>query len=372
MNIFLSWSGSISQLIAKKFKEMLEDCFYEKVNVFMSSQDISLGTNGINAIFKALIQSEICVLFINPLNMDAPWLTFEAGMVAGSSNSKDSHDKRIIPLLFGNIDFQRFNKNPLHNYQYAEVSLEIINKFCTDIIKHLSYSDPIKAVDQIRPKIQLYYTAMKKIEEQIPGAGLLKSRGFIESLSAEPLFQSSLRGEIAEFENSFETPELYREILKYVDKRLYVFGRKNTKLFSNSNRPFFNDLGRKISNGFDFKCLFLSPESEYVKNAQNDPNFLEHLKDRIKSAKNLLKDDYILETVCKLYKCDRTTAVIIADDVVIFSPITYSANNVPNPLTYSDFFVTDINSEIGKKYVNLFSKTWDNADKISQILNETC
>lgn len=348
---------------------MLEDCFFERVTVFMSSQDILLGTNGINAIFKALMQSDMCILFINPLNMDAPWLAFEAGMVAGGSNSEDLCDKRIIPLLFGNIDLQRFSKNPLHNYQYAEASIEKINNLCMDIVKHLHYNDPINAANQIRSKIQSYYEAMKEIEDQIPGTGLLKSQGFIESLSAEPLFKSSLKGEIAEFESSFETPELYREILKYVDKKLYVFGRKNTKLFSNTNRQFFNDLSRKVNNGFDFRCLFLSPESEYISNAQNDPNFLEHLRDRIKSAQNLIQDDYILKRVCKLYKCNRSTAIIIADDVVIFSPITYGISNVPNPLTYADFFVTDINSEIGKKYIRLFDKTWEDADEIDHILS---
>ena len=54
MNIFLSWSGNTSKICASIFKEMLEDCFGESVNIFMSAEDIVLGTNGIATIYNAL------------------------------------------------------------------------------------------------------------------------------------------------------------------------------------------------------------------------------------------------------------------------------------------------------------------------------
>ena len=362
MQIFLSWSGNISKEIAEIFKQMLEDCFYEKISVFMSAKDISLGTNGINTIFNALTQSDMCIAFITPINVNAPWIAFEAGVIAGSSNnSKLNVEKRIIPLLFGNIDTQKFNKNPLHNYQYAAASLEKINELCIDIAKQLHYNDIIKTVKQVEAKTKKYFSEIAKILEQIPGTGLLKSKGFVEFLSSEYSFGSSLQGEVAEFENCFETQELYHAILKYVDKQLYILGRKNTKLFSNDNRPFFDDLNRKIQNGFDFKCLFLSPESEYIYNAQNDSNFVMHLEDRIITAQKMINNEELFKKICKGYNIIRNTAIIIADDVVIFSPITYDVNGMPNPLTYADFFVTDKNSEIGKKYLGHFNKIWDEA-----------
>lgn len=368
MQIFLSWSGDISKKIAEIFKQMLEDCFSEKISVFMSSKDISLGTNGIDTIFNALTQSDICIAIITPINTNAPWITFEAGVVVGSSKKCDINSKkRIIPLFFGNIDMQKFNRNPLHNYQYAHASLDKINEICIDIAKKLSYNDIIKTVKQIEMKTSKYFSDMDKIAEQIPGTGLLKSKGFVDFLSNENLFRSSLKGEIAEFENSFETPELYRAILKYVDKQLYVLGRKNTKLFSNVNRPFFDDLKRRIKNGFDFKCLFLSPESEHINNAQNDSSFLIHLKDRIITAQTMIGNEELFEKICRGYDSIRKNAIIIADDVVIFSPITYDINGFPNSLTYSDFFVTDKNSEIGRKYLNQFYEIWNESNGLAQL-----
>lgn len=361
MRIFLSWSGNISKEIAEIFKKMLEDCFYEKVYVFMSAKDISLGTNGINTIFQELTKSDICIAFITPTNVNSPWIAFEAGVVAGNSNnSKLNAERRIIPLLFGNVDMKKFNNNPLHNYQYTD-SLEKISDLCIDIAKQLNYKDIIKTVKQIEEKTKKYFSEITKISEEIPGTGLLKSKGFIEFLNNEYSFGSSLQGEVAEFENCFETQELYHAILQYVDKQLYILGRKNTKLFSNDNRPFFNDLNRKIQNGFDFKCLFLSPESEYVYNAQNDPNFVMHLEDRIITAQKMINNEELFKKICKGYDVIRNTAIIIADDVVIFSPITYDVNGMPNPLTYADFFVTDKNSEIGKKYLRYFNKIWGEA-----------
>lgn len=361
MKIFLSWSGNISKEIAQIFKKMLEDCFYEKISVFMSAEDISLGTNGINSIYNALTQSDVCIAFITPTNVNSPWIAFEAGVVAGSSNDSKSNDKkRIIPLLFGNIDMQKFSNNPLHNYQYTN-SLKKINDLCIDIAKQLNYNDIVKTVKQIEEKTKMYFFELAKIIEEIPGTGLLKSKGFIEFLNSEYSFGSSLQGEVAEFENCFETQELYHAILRYVDKQLYILGRKNTKLFSNDNRPFFYDLDRKIQNGFDFKCLFLSPESKYVYNAQNDPNFVMHLEDRIITAQKMINNEELFKKICKGYDNIRNTAIIIADDVVIFSPITYDVNGMPNPLTYADFFVTDKNSEIGKKYFNYFNEIWNKA-----------
>ncbi len=368
MQIFLSWSGNISREIAEIFKQMLEDCFYEKVSVFMSAKDILLGTNGINTIFNTLTKSDMCIAFITPININAPWIAFEAGAVAGSSNKSESNnEKRVIPLLFGNIDIQKFNKNPLHNYQYATASLDKINELCIDIAEKLSYNNIIKTVKQIEIKTKKYYSIIKKLSEQIPGTGLLKSKGFVEFLSSEYSFGTSLQGEIAEFENGFETPELYRAILKYVDKQLYVLGRKNTKLFSNSNRPFFYDLKEKIKKGFDFKCLFLSPESEYVSNAQNDTYFLMHLKDRIVTAQRMINDEELFDEICRGYNVVRNTAIIIADDVVIFSPITYDTYGTPTPLTYADFFVTDKNSEIGNKYLKQFNEIWKKADNLRPL-----
>lgn len=80
-------------------------------------------------------------------------------------------------------------------------------------------------------------------------------------------------------------------MLSNADKRLWIYGRKNRKLFSNDNRPFFSDLKRRLQNGFDFKCLFLSPnlEPNLLEKSQKFPNFIGMQKNCIEIAKESSK-----------------------------------------------------------------------------------
>ena len=64
----------------------------------------------------------------------------------------------------------------------------------------------------------------------------------------------------AHFESGYESYEFYNAILKTAKKRLYVFGRKNRKLFSKNNTK----IKKLIEDGIDFKCLFLSDKSNPV------------------------------------------------------------------------------------------------------------
>ena len=366
MNIFLSWSGNTSRICASIVKEMLEDCFGESINIFMSSEDIILGTNGITAIYNSLSSSEICIAFITPMNINAPWISFEAGVIAAKSSEFVSKGHSIvIPLFLGKIDLNKFSKHPLNNFQYCDFSIDALERICETILNRIDCRDRIKFMKRINKKINQYYERISFKIACIPGDGILEPQGLAELLSNK-IESVYAQGEISYFKSGFETPELYETIIKYVDKRLYVFGRKNTKLFTNTNRSFFEDLSRKTQNGFDFKCLFISPSCKYVKKAQNDQYFLEHLNDRILSAKSLIGDK-LFEQTCRTYDCLRDTAVIVADNAVIYSAIRYLPNGVPKPLTHSDFYITSVNNQIGEQYLHMFNQTW-NVSKAIQIL----
>lgn len=156
---------------------------------------------------------------------------------------------------------------------------------------------------------------------------------------------------------------MYEILLNNTDKRLWIFGRKNRKLFSTENRDFFEDLERRQKNGFDFKCLFLNPSDVNLhKFAQRGGNFTEKIKYCVDEAKNTLESNNVnFDSVCRFYDCVRTEHIIVIDNVVVYSHINYSDDNYPTPLTKASFYVTDVKNSIGQKLVEKFLDTWKNA-----------
>lgn len=170
---------------------------------------------------------------------------------------------------------------------------------------------------------------------------------------------------------AFETNAFYQVLLEAADKYLWIWGRKNSKLFSigNSNQWFFKDLSRKIENGFDFRCLFLNPYSDkqVLKTAQKDRiHFKRDLKACIQIAKEKCGDSF--ESCCKYYDNNRTEEVIIrVDNHVIFSPIISDSNNIPEHFTGKSFYIVSVDSILGKKLLAKFDGTWNSSKLYSEL-----
>lgn len=363
MNVFISWSGNTSKQCANQIREFLIDCFGEKINVFMSSEDIGIGNMGINKILDTLYTSDCCIACITNMNIRAPWISFESGMVAGNANGNPTNSKlnlnKVIPILFGDINLSKFSNHPLSNFQFDKFNKKtlqlIFDRISDNICQHKSY----EVYKRIENKINSTYKNINEILGKCPGVNSLTYDGLQENLETIFNFKSKACGNVTMFYSNFEPPILYKTLLEYSDKRLYVFGRKNTKLFSKEYRDFFNDLQRRTLNGFDFRCLFVSPDSPYLSKAQRGSNIKHHLIDRISSAYELIGNDALFENTCHSYEKIRENAIIIVDDVVVYTPIIYAEDGLPLPLTGCSFFITSIESEIGKSLLNQFIDAWN-------------
>lgn len=164
--------------------------------------------------------------------------------------------------------------------------------------------------------------------------------------------------------DKFETQNFYNVLLSNADKRLWIYGRKNRKLFSNDNRPFFSDLKRRLQNGFDFKCLFLSPnlEPNLLEKSQKFPNFIGMQKNCIEIAKGVLKENGIsFEEVCKFYHDKRDEVIIVIDNKVIYTEINFDESGYPQRLTGTSFNIIDTESKKGKEKVKKFQSIWKHA-----------
>jgi hypothetical protein len=178
-------------------------------------------------------------------------------------------------------------------------------------------------------------------------------------------------GEIIKYKSGFEKQTLYEVLLNNVQKRFLIFGRKNSKLFSNNNRKYFESLKKRLDEKppFEFKCLFVDPYAKNLDYVQNHPNFIGLLKMAISNAYNVLEQQITDPSLyCRAYKTNRLDEIIIADNIVLFSPICIDEYGITQHLTDAPFNVVELtgHNQIGALYKKTFDDTWDNAIPITK------
>lgn len=175
---------------------------------------------------------------------------------------------------------------------------------------------------------------------------------------------SGKEGNVFRFNSGFETYELYKFILSNTHKRLWVFGRKNKKLFDRGNVGYFCRFGASVQNGFSLRCLFLDPlaNSVILENAQKKKNFENALRVCIDDAVDIIEESgFESKQAVKLYRVIRNDAIIISDNIVFFENVKYSEDMKPSHLTNTGFFVTSIDSCVGEYYLDIFEEAWKHA-----------
>ena len=132
------------------------------------------------------------------------------------------------------------------------------------------------------------------------------------------------RNKTAYFLTGFESFELYKVLINsflYTGKYLWIYGRKNMKLFSGNYSHFFRYLDEKTlesgwgMDGIDFRCLFLNPDSPEVSRAHKQQEiFRSELKACILRAKEVIGDNDALKKCFRLYSNKR-------DEMLVFQMI---------------------------------------------------
>lgn len=93
MQVFISWSGDLSQGVAELLASWIPDVL-QGTRTWISNKDIDKGATWFNDIQNALQDVGAGILCVTRDNMNAPWLLFEAGAL-----SKGLTKTRVIPLL---------------------------------------------------------------------------------------------------------------------------------------------------------------------------------------------------------------------------------------------------------------------------------
>jgi TIR domain len=95
MKVFIGWSGSLSEQVARVLREWIPTVL-SSVQPWMSSEDIDKGAQWVAQLSSELSATSFGILCLVPNNLDSPWLNFEAGALARSIDSS-----RVSPFLLG-------------------------------------------------------------------------------------------------------------------------------------------------------------------------------------------------------------------------------------------------------------------------------
>lgn len=359
MNIFISWSKRKSMNYAEKMKTLIEN-LDPSTEAFVSEVDIKGGEEVQDKIISKIKNCNLLVLCFTKENKISPWLLFEAGYAKALQ-------KTVIPILFDDDpNWHSWIDNPMNVARELDISdeefdkklLKCLNLRCTD--KRLSLISDFKlSINEIKEQFRCVDIECEDLVNKLVANG-----SFVID---NPYYQDRT----AHFLTGFESFDLYKVLLDsfmYTGKYLWIYGRKNMKLFSGNYKDFFRYLEEKSINekenmdGINFKCLFLDPASKEIKRAHPQPKLLEsELKSTIYRANSIIHNNAVLKKCFRLYDNRRNEIIIRIDNCIIYSLPSFDSNGCPQFLTNTAFEVFSVDSEKGKKCVDKFQKVWNEA-----------
>ena len=127
MKVFISWSGNKSQQVAAIFRDWLPSVI-QSIEPYVSSEDIDKGARWSTDIAKELENSTFGILCVTKDNLEAPWLSFEAGAL-----SKTMEKSFVTPFLF---DIKRSEvQGPILQFQSTVFEKDDIRKMVKTLNK---------------------------------------------------------------------------------------------------------------------------------------------------------------------------------------------------------------------------------------------
>lgn len=119
-DIFISWSGELSQQLGEAIKNWLPYVI-QTCHPYFSPDDIEKGAKWDGQISSQLSNTNIGIICLTKENQHKPWILFEAG-----SLSKSMDKSRVCPLLFDMVSSDV--TGPLATFQLTEFNREDFRK----------------------------------------------------------------------------------------------------------------------------------------------------------------------------------------------------------------------------------------------------
>lgn len=357
MKIFLSWSGQRSHGLAKA----LHDWLPRVINVIdprFSEEFLKPGQMWSKSLANELDECSIGIFCLTPENLKSPWMLFEAGALSKGSKC------RVCPLLWG-LQPEALKGLPYEEFQALKSERSGVLKLVQDLNQMLNPAERLK--DRLLE--DAFETYWPKLDKAI------RDLTFIKTPGDSPVLEDVLRALKAcridhvihtdyQFSNGFESPALYSAIANLAQKRLYIFGRKNRKIFDKGYKVFFDSLPKRFKNGFQLRVLFLDPlaSEDILRNSQQIPDFKSELQKCITTAKKCLEQHGINASAhCRTYSIQRTGAIMVVDELVLHCPAVLDAKGRVKAFTNAPFSVFHADSPCGKEMLESFESLWKSA-----------
>ncbi len=182
MKVFLSWSGNMSHKVALVFRDWFPSVI-QSIEPYVSSEDIDKGARWSSDIAKELEDSTFGILCVTKENINAPWLTFEAGAL-----SKTMDKSFVSPFLF---DIKRSEVDgPILQFQSTIFQKEDIKKLIKTLNKacgegSIPEARLDKAFDVWYPTLEEELNKIKEAIEPVENRDI--DAGETENISSEIL-----------------------------------------------------------------------------------------------------------------------------------------------------------------------------------------
>ena len=163
MKVFISWSGTKSQDVAKILKQWIP-CVIQSVEPYFSSADIDKGARWSTDIAKELQDASFGILCVTKDNLSSSWLNFEAGAL-----SKSIEQSKVCPFLV-DLKPSDIQNSPILQFQMASATKDDVLKSFMSINSILGESKLHEDVlnttfDIFWPKIEDALNAVASVTE---------------------------------------------------------------------------------------------------------------------------------------------------------------------------------------------------------------
>lgn len=231
MKVFISWSGDTSLKVAQQLREWLPYVI-NSIKPYVSSEDIDKGARWSTDIAKELEDSTFGILCVTKDNLEAPWLSFEAGAL-----SKTMEKSFVTPFLF---DIKRSEiKGPILQFQSTIFEKDDIKKLVKTLNKACGESGIPD--DRLEKTFNVWYP---NLEENL---NALKN-------------SSKQNSGIDQANESVHSTEILEEILE--------LSRDNQRLLRNPDEKMYEDLEtvKKSLEDISRNNAIVSEQKEQVEN----------------------------------------------------------------------------------------------------------
>lgn len=200
MKVFISWSGKLSNKIAKILYEWLPSII-NTLDIFYSPDDIRKGENWDLRLSRELGECDFGIICLTKENLTSPWINFEAGAIAKTVNS------RMTALL---IDIKPSDiKGPITRFQATRIDKEDFYKLVYDLNECLDIPLDIKLL------VRNFNLVWDVIKQEMDSAVEENKAQFDKPKDIEDTVQDSTIQEILQIVRNIST---YNSINKSYDR----------------------------------------------------------------------------------------------------------------------------------------------------------